>query len=72
MNRAWSPEDTKKHISSQLNDSSVTAVTGEEVSLPFENHPVTLCLHSDSPGAVQIVSAARQMVNEFNKQQGYA
>lgn len=47
-------------------------MTGEEVSLPFKNHQVTLCCHSDSPGAVQIVTAARQMVDEFNKQQGYS
>ncbi|KAK4550703.1 hypothetical protein LTR36_000282 [Oleoguttula mirabilis] len=69
--KAWTPEETKKHISSQLENSSVTAVTGEEVELPVADHNVSLCCHSDSPGAVQIVTAARQMVDEFNKKYGY-
>lgn len=70
--KPWSPEDTKKHISSQLENSSVTAVTGEEVQLPIGDYEVSLCCHSDSPGAVTIVTAARQMIDEFNKKQGYA
>lgn len=70
--KAWSAEDTKKHISSQVENSSVTAVTGEEVELPIGDHDVSLCCHSDSPGAVQIVTAARQIVNDFNKKMGYA
>ncbi|KAK3055050.1 hypothetical protein LTR09_004210 [Extremus antarcticus] len=90
--KAWSSEDIKTHISSQIENSSVTAVTGEEVELPIgvhsptsrpstrylladllcaQDHPVSLCCHSDSPGAVQIVTAARQIVDEFNKAQGY-
>ncbi|KAK4580467.1 hypothetical protein LTR86_000670 [Recurvomyces mirabilis] len=70
--KAWTPEETKKHISSQVNNSSVTAVSGEEVELPLGDHDVSLCCHSDSPGAVQIVTAARQMVDEFNKKHGFA
>jgi len=45
----------------------VTAVTGEDVELPLGDHEVSLCCHSDSPGAVDIVSAARKMVDEFNQ-----
>lgn len=70
--KPWSPEETKKHISSQLENSSVTAVTGEEVQLPIGDYDVSLCCHSDSPGAVTIVTAARQMIDEFNKKHGYA
>lgn len=69
--RAWTPDQTKKHISSQIESSSVIAVTGEEIELPVGDHEVSLCCHSDSPGAVQIVTAARQIVNEFNKKQGF-
>lgn len=47
------------------------AVSGEEIELPIGDHEVSLCCHSDSPGAVQIVTAARQIVDEFNKKQGY-
>lgn len=70
--RAWSPEETKTHISTQLENSSVTAVTGEDIELPIGEHDVSLCCHSDSPGAVQIVTAARQMVDGFNSKHGYA
>lgn len=33
--KAWTSEETKKHISSQVEKSSVTAVTGEEIELPI-------------------------------------
>ena len=65
--RPWTPEETQKHIKSQLENSSVTAVTGEEVDLPLGDHDISLCCHSDSPGAVEIVTAARRMVDEFNQ-----
>ncbi|OQO08145.1 hypothetical protein B0A48_06939 [Cryoendolithus antarcticus] len=71
VKKAWTTEDTKKHILSQLEKSSVTAVTGEEVELPFEGREVTLCCHSDSPGAVDIVTAARGIVDGFNEKHGY-
>ncbi|KAK5719002.1 hypothetical protein LTR17_015427 [Elasticomyces elasticus] len=70
--KAWTPEETKKHISQQVDESSVTAVTGETIDLPIGDHEVSLCCHSDSPGAVEIITAARQMVDEFNKKHGYA
>ncbi|KAK4962846.1 hypothetical protein LTR10_000473 [Elasticomyces elasticus] len=69
--KAWTPEETKKHISQQVDESSVTAVTGETIDLPIGDHEVSLCCHSDSPGAVEIITAARQMVDEFNKKHGY-
>ncbi|KAL2351384.1 hypothetical protein BJ546DRAFT_995331 [Cryomyces antarcticus] len=65
--KAWTAEETKKHIRSQVETSSVTAVNGENVELPIGDHQVSLCCHSDSPGAVEIVTAARAIVDEFNK-----
>lgn len=44
----------------------VTAVTGEELQLPIGDYEVSLCCHSDSPGAVDIVKAAREIVDQFN------
>lgn len=44
----------------------MTAVTGEQVQLPVKEYQVSLCCHSDSPGAVEIVKAAREIVDEFN------
>ncbi|KAF2478679.1 hypothetical protein BDY17DRAFT_56533 [Neohortaea acidophila] len=65
--KPWTAEETKKHISSQVDDSSVTAVSGEELKIDTKDYPVTLCCHSDSPGAVQIVTAAREIVDGHNK-----
>lgn len=64
--RAWAPEETQKHIKAQVENSSVTAVNGEEIELPIGDHEVSLCCHSDSPSAATIVNAARQIVDEFN------
>ena len=47
---------------------SVTAVTGEDVQLPIGDHQVSPRCHSDSPGAFEIVTAARLIVDEFNKE----
>lgn len=69
--KAWTSEDVKKHISGQLDNSSVTAVTGEELELPVGQHDVSLCCHSDSPGALEIVQAARRYIDEFNKKMKY-
>ena len=89
--KPWTPEETKKHISSQVENSSVTATTGEEIELPIgvsaesrssdlletkahshsQDHDVSLCCHSDSPNPVQIVTSARQIIDEFNKKMGY-
>jgi lactam utilization protein B len=69
--RPWTLDETKKHITTQLENSSVTSVTGENVDLPYKDHPVTLCCHSDSPSAVQIVKTARQIVDDFNKAHSY-
>lgn len=33
--KPWTSDEIKKHISSQVENSSVTAVTGEEVDLPI-------------------------------------
>ena len=64
--RPWLPEEARKHIQSQVETATVTAVTGEELQLPIRNHQVSLCCHSDSPGAVEIVKAAREIVDQFN------
>lgn len=67
MTRPWKPEEAQSHIKSQVENGTVTAVTGEQVHLPIGEHQVSLCCHSDSPGAVEIVTAARQIVDAHNK-----
>ena len=66
MYRPWHPDETKKHVRSQVENATVTTVTGEELQLPVGDYQVSLCCHSDSPGAVDIVKAAREIVDQFN------
>lgn len=70
--KPWNIEDVKKHVRQQVEESAVTAVTGEVVQLPTKDYAVSLCCHSDSPGCVDIVTAARQVVDEYNKANGFA
>jgi hypothetical protein len=65
--RPWHPDETRKHVLSQVENATVTAVTGEEVELPIGDHEVSLCCHSDSPGAVEIVKAARGTLQMYGK-----
>ncbi|KAH7115896.1 hypothetical protein B0J11DRAFT_443811 [Dendryphion nanum] len=64
--KPWHPDEAKRHIQTQVENASVTAITGEELQLPIRDYHVSLCCHSDSPGAVDIVTVARQIVDEFN------
>lgn len=68
--KPWKIEDVKKHVAKQLQESKVIAVTGEEVDLPVADYPITICCHSDSPGCVEIVTATREVADEFNKERG--
>lgn len=45
----------------------MTAVTGETVQLPLGGYQVSLCCHSDSPGCVEIVKQARDIIDKWNK-----
>lgn len=67
--RPWTDDDLRAHISSQLENSSVVASTGETVELPVGEYEVSLCCHSDSPGAVEIVKLARELVDRYNSEQ---
>ncbi|EME85588.1 uncharacterized protein MYCFIDRAFT_82673 [Pseudocercospora fijiensis CIRAD86] len=69
--KPWTPEETQTHVRSQIETSSVVTVTGETIDLPVGDHEVSMCCHSDSPGALEIVQTARKMVDEFNKKMGY-
>ena len=70
--KPWALEDVRAHVTQQLEDSSVTAVTGTVVPLPVKEYPISICCHSDSPGCVEIVKVTREVVDKFNKAQGYS
>ncbi|KAL9083144.1 MAG: hypothetical protein Q9159_005962 [Coniocarpon cinnabarinum] len=66
--KAWSNEECREHIYSQVEHSKVK-VDGNDIDLPIQGKEVSLCCHSDSPGCLQIVQIAREIVDNFNKQQ---
>lgn len=70
--KPWAIDDVKRHVRQQIAESTVTAVTGEVVTLPTAGYPVSVCCHSDSPGCVDIVTATRQVVDEQNKTNGFS
>ncbi|KAF2232120.1 LamB/YcsF [Viridothelium virens] len=65
--KAWTAEETQKHIREQVETASVTAINGQKIQLPIGEHEVSLCCHSDSPDCLEIVRAARSIINEFNQ-----
>ncbi|GKZ27276.1 hypothetical protein AbraIFM66951_004881 [Aspergillus brasiliensis] len=56
-----------RHVTEQIETSSVTAVDGTTVELPIGSHPISLCCHSDDPGCVEVVEEARAVVDAINK-----
>lgn len=69
--KPWLVEDVRRHVRQQIETSTVTAVTGEQVTLPTGEYQISVCCHSDSPGCVEIVKATREVVDEYNKANGY-
>lgn len=70
--KPWDVEEVRRHVRQQVESSTVTAVTGETVTLPTGEYPVSVCCHSDSPGCVEIIKATREVVDEYNKANGFA
>ncbi len=70
--KPWKIEDVKRHVAQQVEESSATSVDGKVVEFPLKEYPITICCHSDSPGCVEIVKATREVVDKFNKAQGFA
>lgn len=70
--KAWAVEDVKRHVRQQIAESTVTAVTGEVVALPTGEYPISVCCHSDSPGCVEIVKATREVVDAYNRENGFS
>jgi lactam utilization protein B len=65
--KAWELEDVRKHVSQQLETSSVTATDGSKVDFQFKDYPVSICCHSDSPGCVGIIKTTKEEVDKFNQ-----
>ena len=65
--RPWKTEDVEKHVTQQLITASATATDGSTVHFDMKDYPITVCCHSDSPGALEIVTAAKAAIDKFNK-----
>ena len=68
--KPWKIEDVKKHVGDQLNTSSVVAVDGTRVQLPVKEYPISICCHSDSPGCMDIIRTTKEIIDQFNKENG--
>lgn len=65
-NSAWSKEDIQHNMRNVVEHSSVDTVEGGSFEFPFGDHPITICAHSDTPGALEVVKAMREVADEFN------
>ncbi|MCJ1239029.1 hypothetical protein MMC14_007022 [Varicellaria rhodocarpa] len=65
--KPWKTEDVEKHVTQQLITASATATDGSTVHFDMKDYPITVCCHSDSPGALEIVTAAKAAIDKFNK-----
>ncbi|KAK8117439.1 lactam utilization protein lamB [Apiospora kogelbergensis] len=73
VKKPWRAEDVKRHVRQQLQDSAVTSsVSGKVVPLPTKDYAISVCCHSDSPGCLEIVTATREVVDEYNKANGFS
>lgn len=64
---SWSRSDVRKHVSEQIETSSVTSVDGVICNLPVGSYPISICCHSDVPGCVDVVKETRAVVDDFNR-----
>ncbi|KAF1995978.1 hypothetical protein P154DRAFT_556518 [Amniculicola lignicola CBS 123094] len=64
--KPWHPDETQRHVRTQVENASVTAVSGEDIDLALGVYQVSPCCYSDSLSAVGIVTEVRQIVDEFN------
>jgi len=55
-----------------LNEKKVTTVGGAFLPLGDNVNEVTICCHSDTPGAVEIAQLVKKLVDESNRSAGYA
>lgn len=69
--KPWEMGALTTHVRQQIYESKVTSINGKVVDLPVKDYKTTICCHSDSPGCIDIVKAAREVVNEFNQAHGF-
>ncbi|KKP06195.1 hypothetical protein THAR02_01708 [Trichoderma harzianum] len=62
----WKKEEIQYNINNVMENCQVDTVEGGKYDFPLANHEVTICAHSDTPGALEVVKAMRESVDEFN------
>ncbi|KAF8901327.1 lamb YcsF family protein [Gymnopilus junonius] len=65
-------ETVRDRVMRLLNEKKVTTVEGGFLSLGDNIKEVTICCHSDTPGAVEIAQLVKKLVDESNRSAGYA
>jgi len=63
-------DEVRRRVSNLLERREITTTAG---TLPFPQgvEEVSICVHSDTPGAVEIAKAVKTMVDESNRKAGY-
>lgn len=54
-----------------LNEKKVTTIAGTYLSLGEKVNEISICCHSDTPGAVEIAKLVKSLVDESNRSAGY-
>ncbi|PPQ76380.1 hypothetical protein CVT26_015388 [Gymnopilus dilepis] len=65
-------EVVRDRVMRLLNEKKVTTVGGDFLPLGNNVNEVTICCHSDTPGAVEIAQLVKSLVDESNHSAGYA
>jgi UPF0271 protein len=64
-------EVVRQRVANLLRFHKVSTVGGKLLDIGANIAEVSICCHSDTPGAVEIAQAVKSLVDESNKEAGY-
>jgi UPF0271 protein len=66
------PEDVHRRTMSVGMEDEVVNKAGNTIKLGFDGRPLSFCIHSDLPGALDNAKACRRAVDEINASKGWS
>ncbi|KDQ58292.1 hypothetical protein JAAARDRAFT_177492 [Jaapia argillacea MUCL 33604] len=64
-------DQVRKRVTAILANRQITTNAGTFIALPAGVEEVSICVHSDTPGAVEIAKLVKSLVDESNTKAGY-
>ncbi|KAK1232580.1 hypothetical protein PQX77_004291 [Marasmius sp. AFHP31] len=64
-------ESVQKRVNTLLRDRKVTTIDGQLLPFDMNVDEVSICCHSDTPGAVEIATLVKGLVDEHNRSAGH-